>query len=76
MSQSYKLKIDYTELHKTVITKHAQGDDLGSNDGKTWGIATNNNDAYAIIIHVNFNGTLCKPYIKHDTYLQRFTADQ
>lgn len=51
--------IDYTELRKAITANKANGDDMGSNDGKTWVVATNNRNLYKIVIHVNFNGTLC-----------------
>lgn len=58
-----KRDIDFTALHNTRVAKKANGDDLGSNDGKNWAIATNNRAAFKIIVHVNFNGTLCNKII-------------
>lgn len=52
-----KSDINFTELHNAKFSLKAYGDDLGSNDGINWVIATNNRDAFKIIVHVNFNGT-------------------
>lgn len=54
-----KSDINYVNVHNARIAHKANGDDLGSNDGANWVVATNNRKAFRIIIHVNFNGTLC-----------------
>lgn len=58
-----KQDIDFTALHHARIALKANGDDLGSNDGINWNVATNNRAAFKIVVHVNFNGTLCGHYI-------------
>jgi len=59
----YKLpvNINYDALRAAITANKANGDDMGSNDGVNWAIATGNNNSYEIVIHVNFNGTLCRP---------------
>lgn len=50
-----KDNIDYSALRAAIIANKAEGDDMGSNDGSEWEIATGRRNVYKIVVHVIFN---------------------